>query len=194
MPRDARSPAKSPRRLSSDSPADHGTTRLFNRVTAASRFGVGVVLAVSERSGDEIRTYCGRFERFSAKPGHRPRTALLGLADPPAVARLMSGLAHPDRVRIVRAILAGADSHQTLSKASGLKAGPLYHHLRELERAGFLRCELRNQHRVTELGRVVFFAGTLLAHRGRNQWTMRSNSKQSPRGAVSTRRAGQPRA
>ncbi|MFQ5422647.1 MAG: hypothetical protein ACE5F9_01565 [Phycisphaerae bacterium] len=141
---------------------------LFPRLNKPSgRFGVGVLLAIGEGQGDrsEVR-YC-RLERFAARPGRRPRAGVLEAAEPARLARLLTGLAHADRIRIARAVLTGADTHAALSQSVGLKAGPLYHHLRELERAGILTRLPRNGYALTDLGRdlllISFGLGTLSA-------------------------------
>ncbi len=141
---------------------------LFPRLDKPNgRFGVGVLLAIGEGQGDrsEVR-YC-RLERFAARPGRRPRAGVLDSAEPACVARLLTGLAHADRIRIARAVLTGADTHAALSESVGLKAGPLYHHLRELERAGILTRLPRNGYALTDIGRDLLLIssglGTLSA-------------------------------
>jgi hypothetical protein len=45
-------------------------------------------------------------------------------------------------------------THHLLCKAVGLKTGPLYHHLRALERAGVLTMATRNAYELTGKGRI----------------------------------------
>ena len=119
------------------------------------RFGLGVLLAVFERQGAEAELGFARVGRFYPTPGQRPKETVLGAADAGYVARMLAGLAHPDRIRILRAILQGAATHHSLHKAVKLKTGPLYHHLRALERAGVLTMATRNAYELTERGRIA---------------------------------------
>ncbi len=135
---------------------------LFPRLEETNgRYGVGVLLAVAEGAGDrrEFR-YC-RIEKFSPKPANQPRAKVLSSVDPGALARLLTGVSHPDRIRIAAAILTGADTHRKLSRAVGLKVGPLYHHIRELERAGILAHLPKNGYGLTDTGRdlVLLLSG-----------------------------------
>jgi DNA-binding HxlR family transcriptional regulator len=81
-------------------------------------------------------------------------------------ARRHNGLGHADRVRIAQALAAGANSHHLLAQASGLKAGPLYHHLRELERAGLVLLRRRNVYALTEFGRAFLAVNVMLSAYG----------------------------
>ena len=127
------------------------------------RFGVGVVLAVAERQGDEGEIRYARLERFSSRPAQRPKAALLSVTDPTDMAKILTGLAHADRIRLAGAVMGGANTHHLLSKAVGLKTGPLYHHLRELERSGLLATVSRNRYELTELGRVALLITVVMA-------------------------------
>ncbi|HVP11882.1 MAG TPA: hypothetical protein VMV94_11940 [Phycisphaerae bacterium] len=129
---------------------------------STKRFGISVLLAVAERWGKDGEVRCARQEALFAKPGLRPKTSLLDRANPDILARTLSGVAHPDRIRLARAILTGANTHQLLAKAVSLKTGPLYHHLRELERAGLLSMKSRNAYVLTNFGRIVLYVATVL--------------------------------
>lgn len=60
-----------------------------------------------------------------------------------------AALGHPARLDLLRAILAGQTSTAELSQLDDLgSAGKLYHHLRELVAAGWLRPAGRGHHRV----------------------------------------------
>ena len=62
-----------------------------------------------------------------------------------AVARSLSGLAHPARLAIYRALLTGSKDSATLIEAAGLNTtGQLYHHLREMEEVGLVVRRGRN--------------------------------------------------
>ena len=144
----------------------------FNRTS--HRFGLGILLAVLERQGLETDFGFARVGRFYPTPGRRPKAAILSAVDAGHVARMLAGLAHPDRIRILRAILQGAATHSAMHKAVGLKTGPLYHHLRALERAGVLTMATRNAYELTERGRIVLLVthtlGAVFAGNGRS-WT-----------------------
>jgi DNA-binding HxlR family transcriptional regulator len=126
-------------------------------------FGAAVVVAVADRVGEQAKISHATIEEVFQRPGMRPKGRLLDRADPEDLARLLGGLAHPDRVRLAKAILAGAGSHRELDKEMEMRTGPLYHHLRELERAGILVKASRNLYTVTERGRLVLFVATVLA-------------------------------
>lgn len=126
------------------------------------KLGVAVAIAVAEHDGTGDVVRWARMEQSAAKPGRRPKAAFLDKAAAEAIARLFAGLAHPDRVRLARAILVGSNSHKQLSEAVGLKTGPLYHHVRELERAGLLSIVSRNLYALTDAGRIALFVGTVL--------------------------------
>ena len=127
------------------------------------RFGVGVFLAVAERQGRSAEIRYARVEKFFAKPARQPKTEFLEKHDPNHVAGLLAGLAHPDRVRVARAVMTGKNTHRLLSEAVGLRTGPLYHHIRALERSGLLVIVGRNRYDLTQVGRTVLLVTTVLA-------------------------------
>jgi DNA-binding HxlR family transcriptional regulator len=139
-----------------------------------NRFGMGVLLAVVERQGADAELGFARVGRFHSTPGQRPKAGILGSLDAGNVAKMLAGLAHPDRIRILRAILQGAATHFALHKAVGLKTGPLYHHLRALERSGVLTVATRNTYELTELGKITLLVthtlGTAFSKKGQS-WT-----------------------
>lgn len=73
-------------------------------------------------------------------------------ARPMDIAGLLAALAHPQRVEILLKLLAGEATHQSLAKATGLKAGPLYHHLRELRMTGLIGPKVRDLYVLTPKG------------------------------------------
>jgi len=129
------------------------------------RYGVGVFLAVAEQQGTEGEVQYLRLERFFGRPGRRPRSRLMEQAQPDEAARMLAGLAHAERIRVARAILSGAHTHLDLSEATGLKTGPLYHHIRTLERAGLVAITGRNQYELTAAGRwaILITSGLVAA-------------------------------
>ncbi|MBN2563066.1 MAG: winged helix-turn-helix transcriptional regulator [Phycisphaerae bacterium] len=157
--------------------AGRGLPEVFlSGAVADKRFGIGVMLAVMERQGDTGDIQYARVERFSAKPAQRPKTTLLAKANAAQLAKLLTGLAHADRIRIARAVTTGANTHRQLSETVGLKTGPLYHHVRELERAGLLTLLSRNTYGLTDLGRLTLMITTILGTwqaEGRSPWRTR---------------------
>lgn len=124
------------------------------------RFGVGVAVTIEERLGDETEYDALCLGSFVAKPGNRPKSRLLAVSDEVRTAALLAGLSHPDRIRLARAMAIGACTHHALSEAVKLKTGPLYHHLRELERAGISRLVARNTYGLTAVGRLALLVAT----------------------------------
>jgi DNA-binding HxlR family transcriptional regulator len=127
---------------------------------SSSRFGVGVFIAVAEAWGNGPQVRAVRRESFSAQPGNRPRERLLAGVTERNLARMLGGFAHPERIRIARAILTGSSTHHDLSKALTLRPGPLYHHLRALERAGCLEIAERNRYVLTSRGMDILLVLT----------------------------------
>jgi hypothetical protein len=79
---------------------------------------------------------------------------------PDVLARNMAALSHPQRIRILLKLLAGEATHQLLRRTTDLKAGPLYHHLRELREAGLIGPKTRDLYVITRAGRRAIL-GTL---------------------------------
>lgn len=125
----------------------------FPRLTeGGATYGVGVLLAVAIATGEAASVATCRGEAWRPKPGESPRRALLQGADAEATSRLLNGLAHRARLSLATAIFLGSHTHRLLAQASGLKTGPLYHHLRELQRAGIIESTDRNSYGLTEAG------------------------------------------
>ena len=72
---------------------------------------------------------------------------------PERLARLLGAVAHHQRLRILLKLLGGEATRQLLTKATGLKAGPLYYHLRELRSAGLIGPKVRDLYVLTPRGR-----------------------------------------
>jgi DNA-binding transcriptional ArsR family regulator len=75
-----------------------------------------------------------------------------------ALAAVLAAAAHPMRLRIVYLLLEGPATHRHLSKATDLKAGPLYHHVRELRQAGLLGPKSRDLYTLTKTGHRLALA------------------------------------
>jgi len=170
----------------------HPLERLLGGDAASNRYGVGLVVAVLECSGADRVLHVGQFARFSRQPARGPGGVAIHPAMPAAVARVLAGLAHPDRVRIAQAILRGANSHHALAEVVKLQAGPLYHHLKELDRAGLIAREQRNQYGLTKLGRILVHLAPLVSAAGdtRVRHWKTSHLKGSPTGRSRSRKVG----
>ncbi|HSW47368.1 MAG TPA: hypothetical protein VLM89_17530 [Phycisphaerae bacterium] len=77
---------------------------------------------------------------------------------PADLARLLAAIAHPQRIAMLRELLAAEASHKTLAKLSGLKPGPLYYHIRELRTAGLIGPKVRDLYLLTRKGRRLILA------------------------------------
>jgi len=152
-PRKRRSNRRAARRGGGDArPFD--AAKLFPRLARRGpAFGIGVLFAIAESSGGKPALRLVRRESFSKRPGGRNRSKLLDSVNESALARALAGLGQRRRVAVLRAILSGANTHAALRQATRLDAGPLYHHLRSLERAELVRFVERNRYDVTPFGR-----------------------------------------
>lgn len=78
----------------------------------------------------------------------RPTTPLLG-DDWPGAAEALSALAHPVRLLLLREVLQGTHTAVELATHEDLgTSGQLYHHLRQLVAAGWLRQRVRGEYAV----------------------------------------------
>jgi predicted transcriptional regulator len=111
-----------------------------------------------------------RFKIGSAPPGRlsadqefsRAARKLARLSRTEATARLLDALAHPQRIQLLLSLLAGQSNHKKLAAVTNLKAGPLYHHLRELRMAEFIGPKERDEYSITRKGRRAILAAITL--------------------------------
>ena len=98
----------------------------------------------------------------AAFPGVRERENLAARVirgvDPAGLARLLAAIAHGQRLIILFKLLACEATHQALARATGLKAGPLYYHLRELRAAGLIGPKVRDLYVLTPAGARLVLA------------------------------------
>jgi DNA-binding transcriptional ArsR family regulator len=78
------------------------------------------------------------------------------------LAGVLAALAHPQRLEILLKLLGGECTHRALAKATDLKAGPLYHHLRELRMAGLIGPKVRDLYTLTAKGGRAILAALAL--------------------------------
>jgi len=116
-------------------------------------YGLASLCAVAEAYGQRPRLRVARLEQVFHKPRARPRHDLGHTMKHQRLARLFNALANPHRIAILGAMLAGAGTYAALTEQLGLKAGPLYHHVRELRLAGLIAVGQRDAYRLTDRGK-----------------------------------------
>ena len=157
-------PAPDPKRRTrqSGSRAGRGLAALFPKVAKNRRlFGLAGVCGVVECDGTKPTVTVERLEELFTKPARRPRERFLAAASNERIAKLCNAMANPRRVAMLKAIFTGAGSYAELSDRLGLKAGPLYHHVRELRLAGLLELAQRDTYRLTEYGKYALLLACL---------------------------------
>ncbi len=100
-------------------------------------------------------------------PSNRPPTHL-----PEPTTEAFAAMGHPQRARMLLALLQGPATYRTIQKVTKLKAGPLYHHINQLRLAGLIAPRQRDLYELTRGGRnlalVAIAASPLLKdHRRR---------------------------
>lgn len=157
-------PARDPKRRSrqSGSRGGRGLATLFPKVARNRRlFGLAGVCGVVECDGTKPTITVERREELFAKPARRPRERFLSAASDERIAKLCNAMANPRRVAMLKAIFTGAGSYAQLADTLGLKAGPLYHHVRELRLAGLLELARRDTYRLTQYGKYALLLACL---------------------------------
>lgn len=81
---------------------------------------------------------------------------------PEHIERLLAPLAHASRIRIMQALYDAPLSATELSRTVGARGGSLYHHLRDLKYAAYLRDE-GGKYALTDLGRQMLVTSALIA-------------------------------
>ena len=82
---------------------------------------------------------------------------------PGSVARAVGVLGSVHRVRILLHLIGGAATYRGLVRATGLKAGPLYHHVNQLRLAGLVRPKERNLYEITPAGTKWLMLGAAMS-------------------------------
>lgn len=119
----------------------------------ADGYGVSTYIAIVESEGKQRRRRVGGISKVYKRPAQRPRHKFVDQMSSEDLAKLLSAFAHPHRVAIIKAIFAGAGHYADLREKVPLKAGPMYHHLRELRLAGVLADGPRDVYELTQIGR-----------------------------------------
>lgn len=110
--------------------------------------GTGVLVAVVDADGTTRKTRYHSEKYGDSLPGGRQAKRHDDL-----IVQLLSAVASPRRLTMLKAMMAGADSYAKLRKAVGLSAGPLYYHLRELKSAGLVEEGQRDVYKLTLRGK-----------------------------------------
>lgn len=94
--------------------------------------------------------------------GADPDSAPMDPASAAKVERLLSPLAHEARVRLMQALYDGPLGSSELTAATSLRGGNLYHHLKELIRAGYVS-EREGGYAMTNVGRQLLVTMACMA-------------------------------
>jgi DNA-binding HxlR family transcriptional regulator len=102
-------------------------------------------------------------EAGSGKPigDNRRRGVCARLA--PRVCAAFTALGNSARVVILQLLLDGPATYRALQKATGLAAGPLYHHVNQLRLAGLILPKQRDLYELTRGGRNLYMIAMTLA-------------------------------
>jgi hypothetical protein len=92
----------------------------------------------------------------------RAAKAFASRSSPSELAGLLAALASEHRLRILSKLLGGAATYRSLQKVTGLKAGPLYHHIANLRLASLVAPKQRDVYELTRAGRNVLLAALVL--------------------------------
>jgi len=113
-----------------------------------------VIVAETADSSHSIRGSARRRE------GNRFRRQPLVLDE--KTARTLAALGHPQRLKLLAALLKGPAIYRALARATELKVGPLYHHINQLRLTGLILPKERNLYELTKAGRsVAMLAGAI---------------------------------
>jgi hypothetical protein len=125
-------------------------------------FGFASVCAIVEAGQKEDRVHAGQVDALDRRPeGSRGQKLLRGL-DQPGMARVFAALGSSRRLAMLGAIFDGACSYAALVGRLNMKAGPLYHHVRELRLAGLLESDARDSYRLSKRGTYAWLAACSL--------------------------------
>ena len=114
--------------------------------------GLGVMVGIVETVGGQIDATV-----IACATGTSSITpARLGGSGPKSIRHLSTALAamgHPVRIKILTMLLDGPGVYRSLQKVTGLKPGPLYHHVNQLRLAGLIGPKERDLYELTRAGR-----------------------------------------
>ena len=129
------------------------------RRTAAE--GWAIAVAIVERGGDQVdrveaRATGGITKRESRRKAQSHKGRLQ------SVAQILAAVGHPQRVSILMLLLEGPAVYRALLDLTGLKAGPLYHHINQLRLAGLILPKQRDLYELTRAGRNIVLCAMVL--------------------------------
>jgi len=135
--------------------------------------GLGVVVAVAEGTGGAWDLACALADHTRAKArggagGTTRRATRVRDVGRVALPEVMAALGSPHRLRILMKLLEGPGTYQTLRKATGLQAGPLYHHIGQLRLAGLVGPKQRDLYELTRGGRNLALVAMVLPQLARD--------------------------
>ena len=125
---------------------------------AASRAGFAAVLLAAEPGLPKtaVRRRGARPTlRLHATRADAAAVGRLTAAQTRSLVRLLNGLANTHRLGIIRELLRGPVTYESLAAATKLRGGPLYHHVAQLRLAGLVAPRERNRYRLTRAGRTL---------------------------------------
>lgn len=137
------------------------------------REGCSVALLVVERVGrhlDRVKsslelravgTGGGARSRGGRKGVHR--ASMHGVGAPDRACQAMFALGHVQRMKVIRKLLEGPTTYQSLKRLTKLKPGPLYHHVNQLRLAGLILPKQRDLYELTRAGRNMILGIMVLA-------------------------------
>lgn len=129
-------------------------------------------VAVAHRLSTMPRNRAARSAAGGLKPEQtntRAARALLRASCPEELARVLGALGSTHRLRILFKLLEGAATYRTLQKVTGLKAGPLYHHISQLRLAELIGPKQRDLYDLTRAGRNVVVVASVLGALARDR-------------------------
>jgi hypothetical protein len=151
-------------------------------------YGIGALWAVVEADGGRPSLRVVRREQVFAKPARRPREKFVGMTEAELPARLFNALGNAHRLDMLKAIFTGAGTYAALAERLNLKAGPLYHHVKELRLAGLLELSDRDCYRLTEYGKYALIlacsAAGFLGQVAQGKLSSRQKPGKKPKAAV----------
>lgn len=131
--------------------------RKTGRRSGPGTLGGRATLILEIRQGG--RRFCSRGQaKLPPKQVHRKANTsrLAGLVD------TLTALGNAERIEVLLALAAGRSSHAELAAWTGLRPGPLYHHLNRLRLAGMLAVSRRNDYELTRRGREALLTALAL--------------------------------
>ncbi len=132
--------------------------------------GLGSMIAVGEQVGGkwhmgvetvQIPTIAERGSGAKT-PSRRSARAVGGQRRLHAITAPLAALGHAKRLDLMLTLLEGSGTYGDLQKATGLKPGPLYHHVSQLRLAGLILPKQRDLYELTRAGRNLMLVALAL--------------------------------